>query len=464
MSTYPQIIVKHNIGNVIEIPNELNSKVFTYMSNNLAIGVTTIPVDNAIDFTAGTNILLLSSMGAENCEFGYTSAHTDQAFTVTATKQPHNRGDLVTQVNYDQVVILKSSTIDGSYSTLQTLTLFVTQQKTIAFDTTGLTTDYYKVQWKNSQTSAVSPLSDPISVLSYPENSAGEMINSVTLAMGVSQNDPKITTEFLISALNDARKFTQSNLYGIRHAWTQQFEYPLRVLSGSNYVMLPDDIDFKETDRSLLSARFIQGNVLAPYNLKYIDKRSWNQIAFQISGGLNTTEIGIGNTTIDLNSVGDFPDSANGVAYIATTDFDQTLLQIEYTGIDIVNNQLTGVTGVDRIVPVGTQIWVTPTIAQPINYTVYDDRIVFDRIIPDSMQGNNCYIDYYKKIDKVENLYQELPEPYRDIYTWYLKWAIKYRKDITLSSSDPDLVKFNQLVEALFNNLYTGQDSVIVTT
>jgi len=464
MSSYPQIQIKHNIGNVIEIPNELNSKVFTYTSANVAIGATNIPVDNAVDFTSGVTLLLLGSIGAENAEFGYTSAKTDQSFTVTALKQPHNRGELVTLVNYDQVVILKSATIDGVYSTLQTATLYVTQQKTIIFDTTGLTTDYYKVQWKNSQTSDVSPESDPISVLSYPENSAGSIIESVIFAMGVSPNDKTITTPFLISALNDARKFTQSNLYGIRHAWMQEFEYPLRVLAGSNFVNLPSDIDFKETDRSLLSARFIQGNVLAPYNLRYIDKRSWNQIAFQISGSTNTTEIGIGDATIDVNSIGDFPDSTSGVAYIATTDFDQTMLQIAYTGIDIVNNQLTGVTGVDRVVPVGTQIWVTPTIAQPINYTVYDDKIVFDRIIPDSMQGNNCYIDYYKKIDKVENLYQELPEPYRDIYTWYLKWAIKYRKDITLSSSDPDLVKFNELVQALFNNLYTGQDTTIVTT
>lgn len=461
---YPQIQIKHNLGNIIEIPNELNSKVFTYMSNNVAIGATSIPVDNAIDFTSGTNILLLSSIGAENCEFGYTSAHTDQLFTVSALKQPHNRGDLVTQVNYDQVVILKSLTIDGAYSTLQTVTLYVTQQKTVVFDTIGLTTDYYKVQWKNSQTGAVSPLSDPISVVSYPENSAGSLIDSVVMAMGVGQNDPKITTQFLISALNDARKFTQSNLYGVRHAWTQEFEYPLRVLAGSNFVSLPTNIDFKETDRSLLSARFIQGNVLSPFNLNYIDKRSWNQIAFQISGGINTEEIAIGDTTINLNSVGDFPDSSNGVAYIATTDFNQTTLQISYTGVDIVNNQLTGVTGVDRVIPIGTQIWVTPTIAQPINYTVYDDKIVFDRIIPDSMQGNNCYIDYYKKIERVENLYQEIPEPYRDIYTWYLKWAIKYRKDITLSSSDPDLVKFNELVKSLFDNLYTGQSTVIITS
>ena len=79
---FPQITIKHNIGNIIEIPNELNPSVFTYFSDNFAIGVTAITVDNAIDFTSGNIITLLGSMGAENAEFGYPSAHTNQGFTL----------------------------------------------------------------------------------------------------------------------------------------------------------------------------------------------------------------------------------------------------------------------------------------------------------------------------------------------------------------------------------------------
>jgi hypothetical protein len=384
---------------------------------------------------------------------------------VPATKLPHNRGDLVTQVNYDQIVISKSSTLGGSYSVLATLSIFVTQQKTISFDAAGLTTDFYKLQWKNSVTGDLSAYSEPVSVLSYPINSVGSVILPVLNAMGVNENDPKITTPFCISAINDARKYVAAKLYGIRHAWRSEFEYPMRVLAGSNFVDLPDDIDFDESDRSLLSARFLIGNVLAPFNLSYIDKRAWNQVAFQVSGGKTTAEAAIAATTLTLNSVGDFPATTPyGVGYIATTDFDQETLQFQYTGVNLLTNQLTGVTGIDRIIPVGTQVWVTPTIAQPINYTVYDDKIVFDRILPNSMQGNNVYIDYYKKMDEVENLYQELREPYREIYKWYLRYAIKYRKDITLSQSDPDYKKFEELVQALFDNLYTGQGTIIVTS
>ena len=463
-SQFPQITVKHNIGNTIEIPNQLDIKATTYMSSNIASGVTAVPVDNSTDFTTGQILLLLSSMGAENSEIVTSSSHTTLSFVTLATLMAHNRGDAVNEIKYDQIVVSKCATIDGVYSVLATQTFFTTQQKTTVYDATGLTTTYYKIQWKNSITGLLSSYSDPVSVDSYPENSVANVIFPVLKAMGVKEDDRQITTDFCISAIDDARKFTHAKLYGIRHAWQQNFEYPIKILAGNNSIDLPADIDFNETDRSTLAARFMIGNVLTPFNLKYIDKRSWNQIAFSVMGGTTTALAGIGAISITLDSAGDFPNTAGGVAYVATTDFTQTIMQIAYTSVDLTTNQLLGVTGITRSIPTGTRVWSRPTISQPIYYTVYQDKLIFDRIIPDSMQGNNLYIDYYRKILVVENLSQELPEHYREIYKWYLRYAIKYRKDISLGSDDPDLKKFEDLVQALFNNLYTGQDTTIITS
>jgi hypothetical protein len=460
----PQITIKHSIGNTIDIPNQLDIKCSTYMSSNIAAGVLAVPVDNSTDFTSGSILLLLSSIGAENCEIVTSASHTTLSFVTLATLMAHNRGDVVSQLQYDQIVISKSATIDGVYVTLATQSIFTTQQSTVILDTTGLTTDFYKVQWKNSLTGLLSSFSDPISVSTYPANSVATVIYPVLKAMGVSSEDPKITAEFCLSAIDDARKYTQGKLYGIRHAWQQEFEYPIKMLAGTNYCDLPDDIDFLETDRSLLACRFMIGNVLTPFNLKYIDKRSWNQIAFSVMGGITQSAALIGAVSVTLDSVGDFPNVASGVAYVATTGYTQTIMQIAYTSVDLTTNQLLGVTGITRDIPAGTRVWSRPTISQPIYYTVYDGKLYFDRILPDSMQGNNLYIDYYKKIDDVVNLYQELPEHYREIYKWYLRYAIKYRKDISLESNDPDLKKFEDLVQALFNNLYTGQDTTIITS
>jgi hypothetical protein len=206
------------------------------------------------------------------------------------------------------------------------------------------------------------------------------------------------------------------------------------------------------------------GNIMTPFNLKYIDKRSWNQISFSVAGGITTAAALTGAVSLTLNSVGDFPDTSGGVAYVATTAYTQTILQIAYTSVDFATNQLLGVTGLTRDIPSGTRVWSRPTVSQPIYYTVFDDKLFFDRILPDSMQGTNLYIDYYKKYDEVTSLTQELPEHYREIYKWYLRYAIKYRKDILLDSDDPDLKKFEGLVKSLFDNLYTGQDSTIITS
>jgi len=465
MTINPQVKVLHNIGNTIEVPNQLDIKTTTYISSNIAIPVTAIPVENAIDFTSGSSILLLlSSIGSENAEIVTSTSHSNQSFTTLATVMAHNRGDSVSEIKYDQIVVSKCATIDGSYTVLATQTFFTTQQSTIIYDATGLETTYYKIQWKNSLTGALSDYTDPVSSDSYPVNSVSSVIFPVLKSMGVSENDPKITIDFCLSAVNDARKYTHAKLYGIRHAWQQKFEFPIKILAGNDYVDLPDNIDFVDTDQSVLAARFMIGNVLTPFNLKYIDKRSWNQIAFSVMGGTTQSDVSIGGATVTLDSAGDFPQVSSGVAYVATTDFDQTIMQIAYTSMDPINNQLLGVTGITRDIPAGTRVWSRPTISQPIYYTVHEDKLFFDRIIPDSMQGTNLYIDYYKIIDEVKDLYQILPEHYREIYKWYLRFAIKYRKDIALASNDPDLTKFEGLVTALFNNLYTGQDTTIITS
>lgn len=458
----PQIKIVHNIGNTIDIPNELDVKTSTYLSSNIDSAAVAAPVDNATDFTTGSILLLLSSVGAENAEIVTSASHTINSFVTLATTMAHSRGDIVSELKWDQIVVSKSTTIDGSYTPLATQTIFTTQQNTTFFDTTGLSTDYYKIQWKNSLTGLLSDYSTAISVDAYSDESVSTLIYPVLKAMGISEDDKVITIPFCISAIADARKFASAKLYGIRHAWQQEFEFPIKVLAGSNYVNLPANIDFTDTDRSVLSARITDGNSTIPTILGYIDKRSWNNIS-DASGGITSSLASIGDVSITLDSVGDFTDTTAGVAYIATTDYDEEIEEIAYTSIDLITNQLLGVTGITRDIPSGTRVWSRPTVSQPIYYTVFDDKLFFNTVVPNSMQGANIYIDYYRKYEQVESLSQELPEHYREIYKWYLRYAIKYRKDNSVGSNNPDLKKFESLVKALFDSLYTGQATTIIT-
>jgi len=459
---FPQALIKHNIGNTIEFQNTLDIRAEAYLSEITSIGDVTIPVTNANDFTAGTILILLSSLGSDNAEIVVSSSHTNTALTVAATIQSHFRGNVAQQINYDQVVVQKSATIDGVYVSLLTQTLQVTQGNSIIYDAVGLSTDFYKLQWRNSITGAVSTLSDPFSVSSYDSESVGAMSRAVKLAMGIRESDLKVDDSFILSAMQDARNIVQTNLFGIRMPWLSEFEYPIKMLAGRNYVDLPSNIDFDSTDRSLLSARFVIPNISGPFPLRYVDKRSWNNLSYFLSGSTLASNITIGAITITLDNVGDFP--SEGSVFIATNAHTETIMQVEYTSLDQTTNTLIGVTGVTRNVVAGTQAWVNPNQSQPIYYTVFEGRIYFDRIIPDIMQSNNLYIDFYKKMDQITSLYDIVPENYREMYKLYLRYAVKYRKDNDTSQDDADYRSFISLIQAVVSNVYTGQTQRIITS
>ena len=174
----------------------MDVKVFTYLNTNIIAGLASLPVDNASDFTDSSVPLLVSQMGAENSEIVIQASNTTNTIAVSSTLFPHNRGDIVQELNYDQIVVSWCATIDGTYAVLSTSTFQVTQQNTIIFHPAGLLTTFYKVQWKNSITGALSDYSDPISVSTYLPTSVAQIIYPVLKAMGVSENDSKINTEF----------------------------------------------------------------------------------------------------------------------------------------------------------------------------------------------------------------------------------------------------------------------------
>lgn len=458
----PQLEITHNVGNVLKIANVIPTRVSTYLSEDYVSG-NTLHVDFTGQFTNTSNLLLLiGDIGITNSEIVYTDSKTDKTFVFTTNpKRLHSRGEKVSEINYDTISIEKSPTKDGVYTSFLNIEIQTVSTNTMVFDATGLKTDYYRVCWKNSKTNEVSGFSPSISPTAADPHSAEELFNSVKAMMGISEKDSIINTSFLLSALKDARDNLEQTLYGVKHAWKANFEFPIKLLAGRNFVYLPDDIDFNTTDRALLNVRFNSNNVYSPRGLTYIDKQGINNIAFFQSGSITKQPALIGATSIEVLSVGDFSKSG-GTAIVSTNNYSEDVITIEYTGIDTTTNTITGVSGLTRDLPVDTQIWQSCTLVQPIYYTVYQNKIVFNGVIPPELQGMNVYIDYYKKMEDITNVNEVIPEDYREIYKPYLRWAIKYRKDNSLPTSDPDLVKFNGLVESLVANLYTGQTVRII--
>lgn len=452
-----QITVKHNIGNTITVPNDMVLRVKTYLSDNYAPGSTAINVDNSQDFLI-TNIALFEGIGQEKAEFKAISALTNTQLTVGATIFSHNRGSAVYLSQYDQIVLESATSLGGTYSVIGTYLIQATQQTTQIQHNAGLTTTYYRVKFKNSVNSLESPYSVEAKSLPASSQSVASMLFTQRQLVGIAESDPKITTSFLLSALNDARDYVKNTMAGFKQGWLAEFEYPVQVLAGNNFVELPENYDYNFTNNALLSVRYPRMGGLAPYPLTYIDKREWNSASYGLKYTYTSGATLSGATTLQVTNVGDFSIYPSGTIFVATENFSQQIMQVNYTGVDLTTNTFTGCTGITRNIGDNVQIFAFPNFSIASFYTVYDNKIVFNRPIPQIMQGQNIYIDYYKAMDVITDINVVLDEPYKDIYKYYIKYAIKYARDNSIKAElDPDFKMFSSLLTQWINNHYIGQ-------
>lgn len=455
-----QFTVQHNIGNTITVPNQLETLAKTYFSQDTQSGTTILNVINTGGF-APSGIILAGALVQETAEFIPYSVITATTITATASLFNHNRGEQVSVMNYNTIVVETATSPTGSFSIFGTFSIQPTGESTVIQHSAGSTGTYYRIKFRNSASGLVSDYSPVVSPTTNDPRSISEMFDSVRTTMGISSNDTLITTEFLLAAFQDGREYVDNVANGVHWDWRTKFDFPIKLLAGTNFINLPDDIDFDTTNRSILGVRYPRANYLTPIDLIYIDKKEWNRIAYQTRGSVLAADVNIGDTTLSLVNSGDFF-TTGGDAFIATTGFLQTIDSINYTGMDPITNQLTGVTGVTRTIPAGTQVLAFTAITSPYYYTVYENKIVFDRIIPDAMQGTNVYVDYYKRLMPITDVNEVIPERYRTAFKSYMKFRIKARKDSNVSIKDSDYIAFTAQITSVLNSIYSGQTLQII--
>lgn len=456
----PLLKVDNNTGNTLTIQNFFESIYSSYLTGDQITGQTTLQVINGSAFTTSNPYIVIGNFASDTAELRSVSSSTATTVVVSsATSFAHAQGEPVQNVRYNQIVIESATSLGGSYSVLATINVDWTSQNTVYQHSAGLSTTYYRVRFLNQAATIYSPYSSEVSSGSFGATTAGYLIERAKSQIG---DTTALSDTFFIGALNDARNLVNTNFgFGRMNEWRQQFEYPIQMLAGRNYVELPTDIDFNETNRSLLNARYARQSVAANLPIIYVDKRRWNYLSYQNRFTTTTGIVSIGATSMTLSSTGDFP--ASGTVYAATDDPTQSIITITYTGNNLTTNTLTGVSGVTRNLPSGCQIWNYSTFSNPFYYTVFNNRIWFERPIPSTLQGKNLYIDYYKKLEDLTTLTDEVPEHYRNIYISYLKFAIKKRRDNSIGEDDQDYKQFMKAIETMLGNPYTGQSQIIIT-
>lgn len=460
----PLLQVSYDVGNTLVISNNLIVTAKSYLSRDIAASVSTLPVENVLEFTSGSVPILIGDFGGETTELAaITSTSSPSSIsTAASTKFTHSKGEAVYQLEFNSIEISKASTLGGSYSVLATIPLNWSENQTVYNHTAGLSTDYYKVRFYNSLNSLGTSFSAETTSVANT-TTLGYLINKVRSSVG----NVTLDDQFFIDAIAEARQVLEKEFgYGKVYEWRQNFEYPIQMLAGTNFVNLPttgaNAVDIAYTNRYIINARYSRQGVALNMPLKYVDKRKWNNLSWQNRYSTTSGSTTSGATSMVLSSTGDLPTA--GTVFVATELPTQSILTVTYTGNNLLTNTLTGCSGITRTIATGTQVWGTlASNAYPMFYTVFDDKIYFDRVIPSVIQGKNLYIDYYKRLVPLVNMNDQLPEPYRDIYRDYMRFSIKRRRDDSIGEDDADYKRFIRGANNVFGNPYTGQTNIIIT-
>ncbi len=177
----------------------------TTLTQYIAGGVTALVVQGNQGFVNGDKILI-GEMGTENAEIvaitGAVTAGT--ALTVGTTVFPHNADDPVTRLRYDQVRFYKASSVSGSYSILATVNIDVDNSdlQTSYDDTVGSASNFYKISFYNSVTTAETDQSDPVQGTGYPRGSVGFLQEEILREIG-DRDERNVSREDLIAWCNE---------------------------------------------------------------------------------------------------------------------------------------------------------------------------------------------------------------------------------------------------------------------
>lgn len=357
-------------GNIITVSNPYLTLANSYLTKDINAGATTLTVSNNQNFTS-SDVLLLGSFGQDTSEIvsitGAVTAGTSISLAA-ATILNHSRGETVTALAYDKVVIMGSTTKNGSYTTIATVVLDYGSNNTVYMHASGDTNYWYKVRFFNSGRGNATSDTDPQYAGGYDVTSVKYLIDQARRAVG----NVTLDDDFFVGAINEARRTVNTEFgFGLANAWRAEFNYPVQLLAGNNYIDLPSNIDFNDSNRSILGARFSRVSSLGVSPLRYIDKRVWNTIAYQNTFSYTATDT-LGNgtaTTLTLGSVGDF--NTNGGVNIGTSKPSQTVINANYSARDMTSNTLSGLSGLTR--SIGT---FTVTIAGPGVFTCANHGLV----------------------------------------------------------------------------------------
>lgn len=471
ISQSPQIRVKTNspIGNdVFFALSNLQGNNTSFLDTDVLVGSTTLSANGT--FFSSEQYIIIGQPGSEKSEIVKING-SPSATTIICTPGisfSHNRGDLITFIEYNQIIPEKASSIDGSYSALTAIDINPQVVETYLQRTGDSVTDAYRFRFFNSTSGLYSGYSDAVVASGYDDNTVYAIKKRALSQLGEKVND-LITDDFLNDSLNEGRRIVDmgtATVDGIsqrvlRWSFRTKFNTILETVTGGEGIIpgtwsvsAPSDLRDRNTYKNILGLRIGRSN----WPCVYQDQRRFRQNYLNVAHTTLFEDITTADTSIGLSNSGDF--DASGSIVIAAQNISGVKDTVSYTSNTLSTNTLGTVTGITANAIGGTDVWQQATFGMPTAYTIDNGVIYFDVPFDDTYAGENIYLDYYQSLQPVNSDSDLVDEPFYDLYVPYLKYKIKALKSngSLKPTDDGDYLLFQQGLGELISQEVLGQN------
>lgn len=425
---------------------------------SIAAGATTMTLYSIAEF-AVNKILMIGELGEEGTEIIKTHASTaPTGYTVTVVAggfaKPHPKDTPVYIIPYDQVEVSNASTVSGAKTVLSgTPKTINPEHPEIRIEDTTYSSGFYFTRYKETIGNTFSDYSDPIPFLGFDSNMVGYIINNSMNELGKEYSE-KLSFQTLLGKANSCLRYVRGKLK--RWSNSQEFDYVVGQLHrGVNKMALPTTYYDKNSNKSMLAVRIGSGG-----NLKYADKREFNEMMKDVVHTQVATEQVAAGTTLVLDSTDDLPLTDGAVTvYVSGTPYE-----VSYTTNTRSTNTLSGIpaSGTGSItvtLPVDSEVWYNESEEGVEYYSIWDGYIYFWGLIESENTGNNVIADFHTEVINVDSETDVIPDARYDMVEYWIKWEIKNitERDGKRDMSDGDFQMFMQILSDAVRRESSGQ-------
>ena len=397
---------------LLKYPNKLivNNAPSSFLANDyLTTGQSSVVLENA---SGGSGYAFIAIENIANEKFEILPVTSISGNTITLTSNTgfsHQAGAIVYFIKYNQIEFSYSVTLSDIKSVLATINIAGSDEYTIYEDNSNVS-GYAYTRLKNSVSATFSPYSSAIPYV-YSKKSARELKTLALLELN-EEHSPSITDEFVFRLINKAESEVVNLRKKGKWAWLRTHNYAIGTMATGGWrLVLPADIQDKETDESIEEVKFGTGN-----NLQYLGLKDWNSLINGVAYTQLTTNLTIGSSTISGILFANFPNE--GTVYIGNNI-------ITYTGKT--NTTLTGCSGVTTAVDAGATIFNRVSTGKPSYYTIQDGYIYVYPIVGPQQSGKALIMTYYHTPSVINTGYDEIAVPDETAIVDYLVWKIDSR-------------------------------------